>query len=341
MSGIPETIAYSLARYFERRICVKGDTLNCEPEGVPTDFVFDNRSPTHQHTSVTFQGREERHEVERKGYTMEQWRSDKENEQPVLRHHATGIRVGPEALDLVERVEFREPAEPSRVVFVYTNDAKAFAKAHKLARFRPYEALQVLMDSEVLRIADKDKLGNPTWYGHVSPLEPADVARRASSGVTMAKDEPWRGAGLCFALFVPAAFCRSRIASEDVMELKAPPPPKLVVDYGQQLVSAASQFDAEGVRRFLELRADPNWVDTGGCTALHRAVSYKRPCWPVLNQLFEVCDITKRTLKGELAVDLADACGQIEVADQLRALMAVHPKGKHMLTYRVPVPPEH
>merc|ERR1712232_1126358 len=171
--------------------------------------------------------------------------------------------------------------------------------------------------------------------------EPADVFKRATSGVSMGKDDPWKGASLCFAMFVPSSFCRSRMASEDVMELKAPPPPKLEVDYGQQLVTAATKFDAEGVRRCLELKADPNFVDAGGCTALHRAVSFKRPCWPVLEQLFEVCDITKRNLKGELAVDLADQCGQVQSADQLRSMMAVHPKGKFMLTYRMLHPAEH
>merc|ERR1712232_123163 len=76
---------------------------------------------------------------------------------------------------------------------------------------------------------------------------------------------------------------------------------------------------------------DPNFADSRGWTALHYAVHFKRPCWPLLEMLMEVCDVTKRTHKGEIAVELAEACNQKDVADALREKMLKHKTGKHLV----------
>merc|ERR1719311_1209402 len=69
------------------------------------------------------------------------------------------------------------------------------------------------------------------------------------------------------------------------------------VDYGVQLIEAASCRDAAGVRRCLDIRADPNFADTRGWTALH-AASKLRPAWDVFNLLMPVSDLTARTKTG-------------------------------------------
>jgi hypothetical protein len=319
MSGIPETISADLARYFHRKLIIAKpavDFVRAEPEGY--NFTFDS-----------------------------------ESERAVIRHIATGIRVAVDALDLVERVDRRSPSEPTRIVFLYMSVASGhmpqFTEVARLANARPREAWKVLVKHGFLRPVEEsaDAAGlqsprttkrGPSWYtGAVTLMDPAHVFRRTEHRVMARTEEPWHGADFCIA-FHTFARCIKPFASggPEVMQLQDPIglddslDDFVEVDYGVQLIDAASRRDAAGVRRCLDMRADPNFADTRGWTALH-AASKLRPAWDVFNLLIPVSDLTARTKTGLMPVDIADKYGQADTAAVLREKMRCDPKGKHLV----------
>lgn len=315
MSGIPETISTDLARFFTRKLIVAKpalDYLRAEPEGYHSTW-------------------------------------DRESERAVLRHIATGIRVSADALDLVERVDRRDTQEPARIVFLYLSVANGhtpfFADVAKVANTRPREAWQLLVKHGLLnRVEDSE--GDPigvgddglAWYsGAVTSMDPAHVLRRTEHRVMARTEEPWHGADFCIAFHMPARCIRPAAGgAPEILQLQEPPSIEenpddhVEVDYGVQLIEAASRRDPAGVRTCLEAKADPNFVDTRGWTALH-AASGIRPQWEVFDLLLPVCDIVARTKVGQLPVDLADKGGQDDAAAVLREIMRKHPKGKHLV----------
>eukprot|EP00927_Polykrikos_kofoidii_P068293 TRINITY_DN63650_c0_g1_i1.p1 TRINITY_DN63650_c0_g1~~TRINITY_DN63650_c0_g1_i1.p1 ORF type:complete len:296 (+),score=45.53 TRINITY_DN63650_c0_g1_i1:103-990(+) len=295
MSCRDEQTAESLDRYFERRLTCKGDTLMCEP----------------------------------KGYRLERSKICHSEEHFLLRHHATGIGILADPLDLVVRTDFRHPSEETCVVYCYIADCDSFVRVAKLARARPQGAFESLIEDGILQVSSVNE--GEEWYaGPLTPVEPACIASREMSGDTLRNDVPWRNTEFGIALFVLARH-RRVLSSQDHLEVQMPGREGLQVDKGMHLIEAARRSDPEEVQRCLELRADPNFADARGWTALHIAVHFKRPNWSVLDQLLEVCDVCQRTLGGELPVELADGCANHEVAEALRAKMATHKKGKHLL----------
>jgi len=309
MSGIPESLASDLSRYFERKLTVKGDVVACEPIGYKTEL------------------------------------EKKLDHAVVLRHAESGIRICCDPVDLVERVDFKKLPGPTRVVFLYLDDVKVFKLAAKVARTQPRDALAIFIDNGLLSPSSApavDEDGEPidgelAWYRGFSCLEPPSLFFGAGG--------PKRGSAcgsLCFALFVLEDYCR-QLGAEDSLEMldlrDAVQDPE--VNWGVHLIHAASQRDVAGVRYYLEKGADPNFADCRGWTALHTAVSWKRPCWPVLDILLEVCDVCAQTRNGERPVDLAEKCNQASIMDALNQKMLVHPVGQHVVRDTKPLITNH
>lgn len=309
MSGIPETISADLARFFHRKLVIAKpakDYLRAEPEGYQSTLC-------------------------------------RETGRPVLRHTATGIRVAVDALDLVERVDRRNPPEPTKIVFIYITIASGhkpfFSEVARLANTRPRAAWEVLVKEGLLRRVEGSAEANGlAWYtGAVTSMDPAHVFRRTEHRVMARVEEPWHGADFCIAFHMPSRCIRPVPGSPEVLQLQEPsnfeeaPENFLEVDYGVQLIEAAAHRDAAGVRTCLELRADPNFVDTRGWNALH-AASVLRPSWDVFDLLLPVTNIIARNKQGLLPVDLADKHGQEDTAAVLRERMRAHPKGKVLVT---------
>lgn len=310
MSGIPETISSDLARFFYRKVVVKTPAM---------DFV----------------------RAEPEGYHAK-W--DRESTRAVLRHQATGIRVAADCLDLVERVDRRAPDEPTRIVYCYMNIAAGhtthFTEVARLANRWPRDAWKYMVQEGFLkRIEGSEDDKGLAWYsGAVTSMDPAHVLRKSEHRVLARTEEPWHGADWCVALFLPAR-CIKPVpgGGPEVLQLVEPPDYEdapedhVFVDWGIQLIEAASRRDANGVRSALENNADPNFADMRGWTALH-AASGIRPAWEVFDLLLPVCDVIARTHTGVLPVDLADKGGQDDTAAVLRERMRQHPKGKHLVT---------
>lgn len=214
-----------------------------------------------------------------------------------------------------------------------------FKEAARLANTRPRVAWQLLVKNNLLRPVDgsEDDSGLQWYTGAVTPMDPAHVVRRTEHRVLAQTEEPWHGADFCIAFHMFARCMRPYGGgASEVLQLQEPvnieesPEEHLEVDYGMQLISAAAHRDAEGVRSCLEKRADPNFADTKGWTALH-AASQVRLNFDVFETLLKVCDVTARTKHGLLPVDVADKAGQSDTAAVLREKMRAHPKGKHLV----------
>jgi hypothetical protein len=312
MSGIGETISTSLARFFERKLVEQipcQDYLRAEPEGYNSTW-------------------------------------DYECKRCVLRHPGTGIRVGADPLDLVERVDRRNNPEPTRFVYLYLTAEKmpVFSDVQKVANHTPREAWKILEENDILqRIDGSEDSDGLAWYSAAdgfTTVEPVTVARQTEHRVMARSNVPWHGADFCLAFHVPARNCRPAAGGcIEVWELLEPirleedPERHVQVDYGIQLIEAASRRDVDGVRSCLEARANVNFKDTRGWTALH-AASAVRPRWGIFDLLMEhpKCNLIVRSHTGQLPVDVADKSGQVEIASVLREKMRQHPKGKHLVT---------
>lgn len=309
MLGEPESISKDLARFFVRKLVVATPA---------EDFL--RKEPVGYHST---------------------W--DSESCRPVLRHVASGIRVAVDPIDVIERVDRRDTAEPSRIVFVYLSvaagDTPTFTEAARLANTRPRVAFNLLVKHGLLRpVEGSENTDGLGWYtGNVTSMDPAHVFRRMEHRVMARPEEPWYGADFCIA-FHTFARCIRPVAggAPEVLQIQEPtriheaPDDAVEVDYGVQLMEAASRRDPAGVRKCLEAGADPNFVDTRGWSALH-AASAIRPAWEVFELLLPVCDIVARTKLGQLPVDLADKCGQADTAAVLRERMRKDKKGCHLL----------
>jgi hypothetical protein len=311
MSGCHETISKDLARYFYRKLVVAKpavDFVDAEPEGYHSTWCSETR-------------------------------------RCVLRHVASGIRVNADAIDLIERVDRRKVPEPTSIVFAYFSTAAGhndvFREVAELANTRPRLAWQTLVEHGLLKSVsegsekEEDELA---WFsGPLTMMDPAHVLRRTEHRVMPRTEEPWHGADFCIAFHVASRCMRPATgAMPEVVQLLEPTsyaedPEKFVEqNYGAQLIEAAARRDAAGVRKFLELRADPNSIDNRGWTALH-AASIPKPAWDVFELLLPVCNMSARTRAGLLPVDLADQYGQDETAALLRQKMRHHPKHKHLV----------
>jgi hypothetical protein len=309
MSGIPETISKDLARFFHRKLVVVTpclDYLQAEPEGYDSTWDGDTR-------------------------------------RCVLRHVGTGISVSVDPLDLVERVDRRKPPAPAAFVYCYLSRAgdhkDIFAEVARIALTRPREAWKHLVEHGVLSPIEgtEDEDGRSWYSGPLATLDPSHVFRRTEHRVFAREEEPWHGADFCIAFHVPASCIRATPGNTEVVQLREPseieeaPENHVEVDYGMQLIEAASRRDPEGVRACLEAGADPNFVDMRGWTALHAASSI-RPKWEVFDLLLPVCNVIARTHQGLMPVNLADKHGQDDTAAVLRERMRQDPKGKNLVT---------
>lgn len=312
MSGIPETISADLARFFHRKLVIAKpvvDFVCAEPEGYHSTW-------------------------------------DSAVRRCVLRHVASGIRVNADALDLIERVDRRNVPEPTNIVFCYLSVASGhkeiFREIAELANTRPREAWKLMVEHGLLRRAEESEESEdadvPAWYnGPVTFMDPAHVLRRTEHRVMARVEEPWHGADFCIALNMLSRCIRPAAGgAPEVLQLQEPvgyedaPANHVEVNYGVQLIEAAARRDAAGVQKCLDARANPNYMDSRGWTALHAASSI-RPTWDVLEILCPVSSLTARTKAGQLPVDLADKYGQDETAAVLRQKMRHHPKAKHLI----------
>lgn len=328
MSGIGETISANLSRHFERKLTqVSGDLLRCEPEGYRSEY-------------------------------------DARAQRCVLRHMATGIRVGANCLDLVERVDRSKPVEKTLVVYCYLPAAvggrDAFSEVERLANRQPRDAFQALVTCGALSrvgetvhadFVEEELEEEEEWYGgNAVTLDPADVGRWLSRGAVVRDHEPWCGAEFCVALFVSASRCRPAAGRDygigEVVEILSPGTPpgrasamagdgvpqaaELQVDHSIRLIEHASHRDVAGVMSCLDARADPLARDTRGWTALH-AASQTRPCWEILEVLIPVSDLCARNNAGKLPVNIADEARQDDTAEALREVMRRDKKGKHLI----------
>mmetsp|Transcript_42808 Transcript_42808/g.80280 ORF Transcript_42808/g.80280 Transcript_42808/m.80280 type:complete len:327 (+) Transcript_42808:87-1067(+) len=324
MSGIGETVSAHLARYFERRLTQvgTGDVLRCEPEGYRTEY------------------------------------HDK-SQRCVLRHLATGIRIGADCIDLVERVDRGQAPENTCVVYCYLPEAAggraAFSDIQRLANRQPRDAFKALIKCGALvpvsEPMDDEDVGDPEWYGgHLAALDPADVGRWLSRGTVVRDREPWYGAEFCVALYVSGRSVRPATGRSlgvgEVLEMKhpglspsraaamadgaEPHATELQVDQSYQLIEYAAKRDAAGVRECLAAGADPTTRDSRGWTALHAAAGI-RPCWEVLELLIPVSDLCARSNAGHLPLNLAEEARQEETAEVLRDVMRRHKKGKYLI----------
>jgi len=199
-----------------------------------------------------------------------------------------------------------------------------------------------------------EEAADGAWYaGPARSSEPAtasaeDAHRRLVALPPRAPEPDWSGAPYCVAIHLPSHQVRSSRRSDagwDMMELwfpGGPPreaspgfwiwPPALArppeVDHGLRLIEAAAQRDDQTVRALLQARANPDFQDRRGWTALH-AACHARPKWEVLDQLFEVCDLCARTHDGLLACDLSDMGAHEDVSIRVKELMQQHRKAKH------------
>mmetsp|Transcript_58590 Transcript_58590/g.188319 ORF Transcript_58590/g.188319 Transcript_58590/m.188319 type:complete len:421 (+) Transcript_58590:194-1456(+) len=272
-------ISPSLQHYFERKLRGKDDIVRAEPAGYCTAF-------------------------------------HREAESVVLLHEASGIRVCPHAIDLVERVDRTKPPEAARVFYVYLPLA-AFRKVAALAHREPHGAWRAMVQDGILRREDESYRGDSAWYGVVTAAEPAAVARGRAAGSI--SGWPWGAEDFCVALYMPTG-CSRPAAGGGALELCLAGPEELAREYGTRLVEAAIGRDEQAVRSLLHARASPDFQDPRGWTALHAACSV-RPRWEVLRQLLRVSNLCARTHRGELPCDIADAAKHEDVSQALKDQM--------------------
>jgi len=262
----------------------------------------------------------------------------------VLRHEASGCRCCCTPLDLLERVDRGQRAEPAVLAYIYFSEADIFARVTKLANREPRKAWKILVEARVLTLVEERADG--VWYN-----APATCAEPAKASAEQGLPAEWRAAPFCIALYMPAHECRSSLsgtaaAGSSVVDVWLPGgapreasagvwvwPPMVdrapQIERGLMLVEAAARRDAEAVRQVLEARADPDFQDNRGWTALHAACAVTVR-WEVLDQLLEVCDVTARTNAGLLPCDLADMGNHEDTARVVKECMQQHNKGKHL-----------
>lgn len=274
---------------------------------------------------------------------------------------ATGIRVGADCIDLVERVDRSRPPENTCIVYCYLPDAvggrEAFADIQRLANRQPRDAFEALVKCGALvpvsqPTDDDDALVHvPEWYGgHLAALDPADVGRWLSRGTVVRNREPWHGAEFCIALYASGRSIRPAtgrsVGIGEVLEMKHPGispqraaamageaelhATELQVDFSFKLIECAQKRDAAGVRECLDAGADPTTRDSRGWTALHAAAA-TRPCWEVLELLIPVSDPCIRNNAGKHPLNLAEDARQDDTAEVLRNIMRSHKKGKYLI----------
>lgn len=310
MSGIGETISSHLARFFERKLIENTpglDYLRAEPEGYHSTW-------------------------------------DYKCKRCVLRHQKTGIRVGADPLDLVERVDRRQSSEATRIVYIYLSEASGststFAEVQAIANHKPREAWKSLVEHGILqRVQGSEDAAGLAWFtGKITWRDPVAASRLSSNMAD--SGEPWQGAEFCIPIHAGVSnIRRSTCGNSQILEVREPVSqednPELHVEreHGVLLVEAAARRDPDGVRSCLAARADVNFKDRRGWTALHAACAV-RPMWEVFDLLFEhpKINLIPRSLAGQVPVDIADKYGQSEVAAVLREQMRSHPEAKRLVT---------
>mmetsp|Transcript_12090 Transcript_12090/g.34201 ORF Transcript_12090/g.34201 Transcript_12090/m.34201 type:complete len:416 (+) Transcript_12090:3-1250(+) len=243
----------------------------------------------------------------------------------VLIHEASGIHISPAPVDLVEQMDKMKPPPGVQTVYVYL-PKDAFGKVAGLAQLTPEAAWQAMLDAGALNVADGEGQGG-RWYGKATTLDPATVAQGRTGDRTKGIQGPWYTQDFCIPVRLLSRQCRP--PGGEAVEFCVDDAAAAATQLGVHLIKAALNRDKQVLRTLLYERADPDFQDQRGWTALHAACSV-RPQWEVLRQLLRVGNLCLRTHRGELACDIADAAGFTDVSHALKEVLQLDEKSRHL-----------